>query len=412
MRSVQVDKNEVRGGETHPAPGRAAPDSLRTLAQRATAIGFFETLVEGLRLPAKVYVYSHRNKIETIAASVGVGCRHIVDIQRRLVPDTQAAGLFGMARFPDQSQINTFLRAFGPAQVGHLERQHEQLLVRHSRVGDRARWLALPDGRQVVPIDVFRAQLATRAAGSTSSSSRAQSRPRFWKSVAVLGAGVREALWVRLEPDASRGHLALPIVIDKATAVTSARDIAPGEILVRGDERYVVIDVLRKLQAAGHHYIIGGASRTAGRRLAETLPSNAVWTYRGVDGSGAHCWCVDAGVRTWRGQNDPADLPPLRSRAIVLVRVQRQTRLKRGRGAPDRITQFALSHDYYVTDLAADVLPAPSVLDVHNSRETEEAFFGIGQDDVGAGYLRTRHEAGEAAFLWLLVSTLNLLRWT
>jgi len=230
--------------------------------------------------------------------------------------------------------------------------------------------------------------------------------------VAVLGAGVREALWVRLELDESRGHLTLPTVIDKAAAITAVHDIAPGEILVRGDERYVVLQALRQLQAAGHHYVIGGASRTAGRRLAETLPSNAVWIYRGVDGSGAHCWCVDAGMRAWRGQNDPTDLPPLRSRAVVLVRVQRQVRSKRGRGAPGRITELVLNYDYYVTDLSADVLSAASVLDVHAGRETEETFFRAGEDDIGARYLRTRHEPGEAAFLWLLASTFNLLRWT
>jgi len=59
----------------------------------------------------------------------------------------------------------------------------------------------------------------------------------------------------------------------------------------------------------------------------------------------------------------------------------------------------------------SQVLTAGQVLEGYNGRETEESFFRAEQDSFGAHYLRTHHFYGQAAFLWLLASTVNLLRW-
>src|SRR5579859_8058039 len=104
-------------GETLPDAVRIASDErlgttqsglLVSVVGKAREIRFFETLTEGLALKHKSVIYSQQNRIETIAASVAVGCRHTSEIQTRFVPDRVAADLFGMEHFPDQSQINGF----------------------------------------------------------------------------------------------------------------------------------------------------------------------------------------------------------------------------------------------------------------------------------------------------------------
>lgn len=389
---------------------------LVTVVQKAHEIGFFETLTEGLKLPMKVYGYSHRHKLETLVASIVVGCRHIAEMQSKLAPDTVAAGLFGMARFPDQAQINAVLRACGPAQVAHLDRAHGHLLLRSSRASEREAWLALPGGQRLLPVDMDQTFLATRSTQATGAArgyfGRKRSAFGYKKSVALLGGDVKEVLWQRLEAGNVHGQEAAPTILAKLRALTEARGIAADEALLRGDSQYGNTGVLRQAQAAGHHYVLKGYTPGTARHLAETLPETALWRHRGVDSHGSHLWVTDAGVQELRGHDDAPDLPPARTRVVLLVRVGWRTRTKHGKGSPGTVTEKHVSYEHYLTDLAAQTLPTAAVLDVYNGRETEESFFRSEQDAFGAQYLRTKHGEGQAVFLWLLASAVNLLRWT
>jgi len=60
------------------------------------------------------------DKIATLFSSIVVGCSHIKDINHKLTPYPSAAPLFGMERFPDQSQINRFLNRVGPEEISEL----------------------------------------------------------------------------------------------------------------------------------------------------------------------------------------------------------------------------------------------------------------------------------------------------
>lgn len=396
-------------------PDETMSGLLITVVQKAREIGFFETLADGLKLPMKVYVYSHRNKIETLVASVAVGCRHVSEIQTKLVPDTVAAGLFGMKRFPDQAQINAFLRAFSQEQVAHLEGVHERLLCQHSRAGDRQNWLVLPNGQRVLPLDLDQTPLATRSKRATGTArgyfGRKRSQFGYQKSVALLGGQVQEVLWLRLDPGNVHGEEAVPTVLAKIANLEKARGIEVGEVLVRGDSQYGSTVVLRQLQPMGYHYVLKGYTPGTARHLAETLPEAAVWSYRGVDSYGSQLWMVDAGEQELHGHHDPPDLEPVRTRVVLLVRVNFRIRKKHGRGSPDTVPEKAVSYEHYLTDLPAEVLGPGEVLDLYNERATEESFFRAEQDAFGAQYLRTKHGEGEAAFLWLMGSTVNLLRW-
>jgi hypothetical protein len=388
---------------------------LVAVVRQAERFGFFDTLLAGLALRRKVNQYSHRQHLETLVASIVVGCQHIADIQTKLVPDTAAAALFGLARFPDQSQVNAFLRALGPAQVAHLAQAHAALLARHSRAGDRTAWLQLPTGVAVLPVDLDQTYLVTRsrrAQGATAGYFGRKRGPRgYKKSVAVLGAGVQEVLWQQLESGATHGQDAVPGVLAALRALCAAQGIAPAEVLFRGDAQYGSVEVLRQVEAAGHYYVLRGYSPKTAHQLAAALPRHAVWQLRGQDHQGAWVWDTDAGEQALHAHDDRAATPPVRTRVILVVRVSTHTRKKHGRGAPGAVTERRVQYEHYVTNYPAAVLPAGAVLDVYNGRETEESYFRAEQDAFGAHYLRTHHGEGEAAFLWLVASTGNLLRW-
>ena len=407
-------------------PNDTTAGLLIAVVQKARGIGFFETLSGGLNLKMKVYDYSHQNKIEAVVAGLAVGCRHINEMQTKLVPDTVAAGLFGMVRFPDQAQINAFLRRCGAEQAAHLEQAHERLLIANSYAGERTRWLQLADGQRMLPVDWDQTSLVTRSLRATGTAHGCFGHKRgklgYKKTVALLGQDVKEVLWLRLEAGNTAAQEAAPLILEKMVAFGKAKGIAPGEMLVRGDSQYGNVGVIRQVEAAGFHYLFKGANYDTARFLAEHLDCRAVWTYVGEDSNGSRVWVVDAGKVELHGHDDRAGTPAVKTRVVLLVRVAFRARKKRGCGAPDCVMEKVVRYEHLVTDLPADALPvdwgAPAevglgrlALDVYNDRETEESFFRAEQDGFGAQYLRTHKGEGEAAFLWLLASTANLLRW-
>jgi hypothetical protein len=78
--------------------------------------------------------YSTLQKVQTLVASIVLGCPHTKAINRRLVPDQVAAQEWSMERFPDQSQINPFLNRMTDENVTRLARAHRELLLAHSQL--------------------------------------------------------------------------------------------------------------------------------------------------------------------------------------------------------------------------------------------------------------------------------------
>lgn len=397
-------------------PSRTTAGLLVTVVQKAQEVGFFETLLDGLHVKMKQVVYSHRNKLETLVASMMVGARHISAIQARLVPDTAAAALFGMARFPDQAQVNAFLHAMGPEQVAHLERAHLTLLGRHSRARQREQWVVLPDGRQVLPVDLDQTYLVTRSARAEGAArgyfGRKRGQSGYKKSLALLGGGVQEVLWQRLEPGNEHGQTAVPPLLERLRVLLTGWGIPPEEVLVRGDSEYGSTGCLRQYQAAGVQYVVSGYSPNTAHALVERLGEQVVWQEVGTDSNGAQVWVADAGEQELTGHDDPPGLAPVRTRVVLVRRKSERTRHKHGLGAPGTVTETVVSYEHYCTGLAARAATALQVLKLYDARSTEESFFRAEQDGFGAQYLRTHHRDGQGAFLWLLASAVNLLRWT
>lgn len=411
---MQEPATEIRY-ELAERPTETISGLLVAVVDYGRRIDFFGTLGVGLDLKMKSYVYTPQDKLNTLVASVVVGCRHVSEIQTKLVPDTAAAALFGLARFPDQAGINAFLRACGPAQIAHLHKAHATLLAQHSRITERAAWSVLPNGRRVVPLDLDQTPLVTRSTRATGTAQGHMGRKRgqvgYKKSVAFLGAGIQEVLWQQLDPANVHGQEALAPTLAALAALCRAKQVPPSAIVVRADSQYGSAAAVRRIQAAGHHYVLKGYTPRSAQAFADALPPDAVWTSLGTDTNGSTLWVVEAGEQELRGHDDPPDLPPVRTRVVLLVRVAWRTRRKHGRGAPGTVPTKEVRFEHYLTDFGPDVLSAAALIGFYNGREQEEGLFQSEQTAFGAHYLRTRDKTGEEAFLWVLASTINLLRW-
>jgi hypothetical protein len=414
--SVSVNLPSQLSFETSRRPNETTSGLLVLVAQTAQELGFLETLTKGLNLKMKVVRYSHQNKLATVVASLVVGCDHTVDIQTKLVPDVVAAGLFGMNRFPDQSQINSFLRACGPAQVEALAKAHQALLKQNSRAADRELWLELPSGRRLLPVDLDQTPLVTRSTRATGIAKGYMGRKRgqvgYKKSLALLGGGVKEVLWQRLEPGNTHGLEAIPIVLERLSDLGVALGLRAQDTLVRGDSQYGALEAVRQYQAARRHYLVKGYTPLTAHKLAESLPETVLWTSGGTDSNGSRLWLTDLGEVSLSADHEATDLAPVLTRVVLLVRVGFRKHRKRGKGWRESVTEKVVSYEHYLTDLSADELGMKGVIALYNGRETEESFFRAEQDAFGADHLRTYKGEGEKAFLWILASTVNLLRWT
>lgn len=79
----------------------------------------------------KEIIYTNLDRVKTLVASISIGCKYVKDINHKLVPYKGAAKCCGLDRFPDQSQINRFLRRFDLSNIRELDYIFEQLLCSH-----------------------------------------------------------------------------------------------------------------------------------------------------------------------------------------------------------------------------------------------------------------------------------------
>ncbi len=64
---------------------------LISFQQHATAVGFLKPIAEHLRVKMKAVRYSAIQKVQTMVASILLGCPYTSSINNRLVPDQVAA---------------------------------------------------------------------------------------------------------------------------------------------------------------------------------------------------------------------------------------------------------------------------------------------------------------------------------
>jgi hypothetical protein len=101
---------------------------LGLLWQYAEQIGFFQPFVDSLHVHMKEMNYSNLDRVKTLIASIAIGCEHGKDINHKLVPYKGTALCCHMNQFPDQSQINRFMRRFDQTNIQELDFIFEYLI--------------------------------------------------------------------------------------------------------------------------------------------------------------------------------------------------------------------------------------------------------------------------------------------
>lgn len=332
--------------------------------------GVWQPFKRLLSIDMKTVVYSPLHKVQTLLASILVGCQFNKDINTRLVPDRVAAALLGLERFPDQSQCNLLLRRLDAANLGELEAVHAEHLQRYESV-PAPRWR----GYLLVDID----QCGLVAEGKHYELARKGYFPRrrgvqgYQLSLAWLGQS-QLVLGLRLDSGNVHCSVRLRELVELSAAHLGA---AQRQVIYRIDGGYGTQPQIKWLLAGGRLFLAKGAIR-APEKWAAQVPAAAWQSVAGANG-----------VRV----AEAASGPQVRSIVCEVT-------------APSGERHYSV----LLTNLPTTV-DAATLWHLYNGRQTIEAFFKTGRHVYGMSNLRSREFTAIYGFLWLVCITHNLLHW-
>lgn len=390
---------------------------------KAQDLKLFSRIEQSLHLKMKKRSYSWSDKLKTLWASIIVGCNHTCEINSKLGShERAAAGLFGLERFPDQSQINRLLWACEPVHVEQWRKLHLDLLCRHSRATARKRWLMMRNRERLLPIDIDQRGLVVRGKqfelATKGYFSHKRGRKGYQLSLAFIGGPVGEVLDEYLDSGNTSILQRLDDLLNTIEEFCRRTRIPADCILIRGDAQLGTPAIMAKIKAKGFHYLLKGLSTARAKRLLNQVGEEEVF-WRVENGSERlPAWMCDMGEVEHREGRDRVSGIRVKTRTLLMVRQMEMNRKKR----PDQKTRERLKPqgqqrervtrvDYFLTDLSEKQLPVERVLEVYNDRPTIERYFYDEQWGLGARQVRTRHFAGEAMFEYIVATTNNLLKW-
>lgn len=333
--------------------------------------GFWQPFRRLLAVPMKTVTYSPLHKVQTLVASLLVGCHYNKDINTKLVPDTVAAAQLGLDRFPDQSQTNILLQRLDEDNLAQLQAVHQEQLRYYAHCPSRDSW----HGYLVVDVD----QSGLLANGKSYELSRKGYFPHkrgqrgYQLSCAYLSSsGV--VLAMALDPGNVNGSTRLREMADHSQqhAAMSKR-----RMVLRLDAGYGGKPQVNWLLQQDYHFILKSRVQRADKWAAKVEPG----AWRRVAGRPE--------VRVAEVQHSP------RVRSIVCAVERDQQR-----------TEYSL----LLTDLPASEFAASDLWVLYSGRQSIEAFFKSGKGVYGMANLRSRKYKAIYGFLWLVCISHNLLR--
>lgn len=343
---------------------------LLTVLQWSLDHAVWQPVTRLLDLKLKTVTYSPLHKLQTVFASLLLGCQFNKDINTDLTPDQPAAAMLGLDRFPDQSQINIFLRRFDQSNLQQLERIHAE---QFEQLTDLTK---LPTWRGYLVVDVD--QTALLANGKSYELACKGYFPDhageqgYQLSAAYLGQE-RLTLALRLDPGNVHGYKVLPQV-----AALVEQRLPQAKVLYRLDAGYGAQPQVRWLLTSGRNFAVKARLNKPEKWVAKVASGD----WRGVSGRDD--------VRVGAVNN------PGLARAVACV-----VRMADG------------SEESYVllTSLSVAQHSASEVWHLYQGRQSIEAFFKAGRAAYGLGNLRSRKFEAISAFLWLVSISHNLLVW-
>jgi hypothetical protein len=367
--------------------------------------------------------YHWSDKLQTLWASIVVGCNHTVEINDRLGSHEHAlAAFFGLDRFPDQSQVNRLLSSFSAEHLTQWRQLHLDLLSRHTRARDRSLWLKLANGERMLVLDLDQRALVVSSQQFEFAAAGFFGRKRgprgYQLSVAFLGGGVGEVLDEYFDP----GNTPISNRVDDLLASLEwfcrRTGLGLSDILIRGDAQLGTPANIRKIKEQGCHYLFKGLSPRRAQKLTQAPGHESSWREVFNGQERAPALVCDLGEHAHRDESGKRRGAKLWARTLLLKRKLKVHRRKRpsqsGRRrltAEGQIFKEVEKVDYFLTDLNEAQLPIEQLLEVYHDRSTIERYFYDEQYSLGARQVRTHRSAGAALFQFLVATTNNLLRW-
>ena len=389
----------------------------------ANRLGFFTAIDAHLSLTMKTRDYSWHDKLATLWASILVGCDHTVQINDTLgANERAAAALFGLSRFPDQSQINRLLHAFTPEHVAAWRELHLHLLARHSRARRRRLWSRLPNQQKVLFLDLDQRGLTVSSNrfqfAAKGYFGRKRSRLGYQLSLAFFGGHLGEVLNEYLDPGNTPAAARVDDLLDSALAFCRRTGVRPDQVVVRGDAQYGTPEIIKKIEARSFHYLFKGVSSSRARALCARQSDEAVFLEIPNGANREPAFIRDLGVLEHRHGRKRSHEHAVTARTLLLLR-QVWVQATRRAGPKERAQRKAAGTDrrleqrvdYFLTSLTEHHLPAERVLETYHDRSTIERYFYDEAYGLGARQVRTHHVAGQTVFQFLVATTNNLLRW-
>jgi hypothetical protein len=382
--AMQHSSLNVRFQSTDQWQHQTAHALLVSAFAKANNLGLFTRVEHSLKMKMKKVDYSWSDKFKTLWASIVVGCNHTVEINNKLGSHEQAAAaLFGLKRFPDQSQINRLLWAFQPEHINQWRRLHLDLLCRHSRATARCRWLMLANRERMLPVDIDQRAIAVRGKkfelATRGYFGRKRGRRGYQLSLAFIGGSIGEVLDEYLDSGNTPIVERIDELLTSLEEFCRRRRIPPGCILIRGDAQLGTPAIMAEIRAKGFHYLLKGLSSARARKLLGQVAEAGI--FRKVENGLERlpAWMCDMeevehreGRARWTGIR-------VETRTLLMVRQMEMANKKR----PDQKTREILKQqgkgrervikvDYFLTDLNEEQLPIDRVLETYNDRPTIE----------------------------------------
>lgn len=324
-----------------------------------------------LDAPEKEVLYSTSQKIQTIIASIAVGCTYNSDINHQLVPYTVEAELLGIKRFPDQSQINRFLRHMNSVSLNQLD-----MIFSLS-----AHYFSLTSMLQdKVDIDIDSTGLI--ANGRTYQLNRkgyfSKRRGEKGYQLSMCIAGVTGDVLVQsfMPGNHSTPSDFIDLIYGAAEILGSFDRLG----IIRADAGYGVATNLDFLIEHGLQFVVKGRDPRSFRNMVPYIPPTD-WEY--VNSSTSICDVGEKSIPKSQSNN--------RARIIMIKHITSKGKVEYG-------------HLY--TNLTRDAI---DVFEFYNGRQCIEAVIRTDKSYLNIKNLRTRDFYGISAFLYLAFMTHNML---
>jgi hypothetical protein len=361
MKSITFDTGEFKEEKTSAW--------LAGFLKFAQTIGALE-LLEQVKVKMKEIDYTVHQKMITLLLSIVIGCRYTSDINEKLVPDTVAANILDMARFPDQSQINELIRRVDSEGIEQLKDVHHQLFMQNAQCLSST-------GFVVVDVD----QSGLIANGKTYDLAekgyfcKKKNQRGYQLSAAFCGGDNSETISMYLDPGNKHCSARFDDLVNDILVKLS--DIRKdNRLILRVDSGYGSDDNLINIKNK-IWFVAKGYSTVRATNIAKTI-SKQDWIEVNE--------CMDL-----------YELPNTDGLRCIIVR----TLTRKG----------DFEYTMLVSNIPLAKMSALEMVHFYNGRQTIEAFFKTCKNIYHIRNLRTRKFEGIQAFLWMVFITHNLLSW-